>query len=289
MTGRVLLVGAGPGDPELLTLKAVRALRMADVVLHDDLVPPAILAYVRPGARLVAVGKRGGCRSTPQAFIEQLLIREARAGNVVVRLEGRRSLRVRTRRRRASMHSRRGHRRRRRPRHHRGTRGAGLRSESPSRTATSRTALPGDRPRGRRRRGARLACARRLAPDPRRSTWARAARASCARRCARRACPRPPRSPSSRTRRGRSKKRSSPRSDVRRATSRQAGLASPAIIVIGDVAAYGRRACSREAGVARLIRPSRAGRRAPTSRSRAARRAARGSPGRPRAAWDAGT
>jgi uroporphyrin-III C-methyltransferase len=88
MRGRVLLVGAGPGDPELLTQKAVRALRAADVVLHDDLVPPAILAYVRPGARVVAVGKRGGCRSTPQAFIEQLLVREARAGNIVVRLKG---------------------------------------------------------------------------------------------------------------------------------------------------------------------------------------------------------
>jgi len=88
VTGRVLLVGAGPGDPELLTLKAVRALAMADVVLHDDLVPAAILAFVRRGARVVAVGKRGGCLSTPQAFIEQLLVREARAGNLVVRLKG---------------------------------------------------------------------------------------------------------------------------------------------------------------------------------------------------------
>jgi hypothetical protein len=84
----VLLVGAGPGDPELLTLKAVGALGMADVVLHDDLVPPAILAFVREGASLVPVGKRGGCRSTPQAFIEQLMIREAMAGNAVVRLKG---------------------------------------------------------------------------------------------------------------------------------------------------------------------------------------------------------
>jgi uroporphyrin-III C-methyltransferase len=86
--GRVVLVGAGPGDPELLTLRAVRALREADVVLHDDLVPPAILAYARGGARMVPVGKRGGCRSTPQVFIEQLLIREARAGHNVVRLKG---------------------------------------------------------------------------------------------------------------------------------------------------------------------------------------------------------
>jgi uroporphyrin-III C-methyltransferase len=58
------------------------------VILHDDLVPPAILAFARAGARIVAVGKRGGCLSTPQAFIEQLLVREARAGNVVVRLKG---------------------------------------------------------------------------------------------------------------------------------------------------------------------------------------------------------
>ena len=86
--GRVALVGAGPGDPELLTLKAVRALASADVVLHDDLVAQAILDFVRGGARLVAVGKRGGCKSTPQAFIEQLMIREARAGHFVVRLKG---------------------------------------------------------------------------------------------------------------------------------------------------------------------------------------------------------
>jgi len=86
--GSVWLVGAGPGDPELLTLKAVRVLGLADVVLHDDLVAPAILAHVRRGARIIAVGKRGGCASTPQSFIEQLLIREARAGRVVVRLKG---------------------------------------------------------------------------------------------------------------------------------------------------------------------------------------------------------
>jgi uroporphyrin-III C-methyltransferase len=86
--GRVILVGAGPGDPELLTLKAARALREADVVLYDDLVAPDILALLRPEARRIAVGKRGGCRSTPQAFIEQLMVREARAGNVVARLKG---------------------------------------------------------------------------------------------------------------------------------------------------------------------------------------------------------
>jgi len=88
MKGRVTLVGAGPGDPELLTLKAARLLREADVVLYDALVAPEILALVRHGARLIAVGKRGGCRSTPQRFIERLLIREARAGHNVVRLKG---------------------------------------------------------------------------------------------------------------------------------------------------------------------------------------------------------
>ena len=86
--GRVILVGAGPGDPELLTLKAVRALRCADVVLHDDLVAPEVLAFLRPYARRIPVGKRGGCQSTPQAFIEQLMVREARAGHLVVRLKG---------------------------------------------------------------------------------------------------------------------------------------------------------------------------------------------------------
>lgn len=86
--GRVLLVGAGPGDPELLTLRAVRALRDADVVLHDDLVTSAILAHASPRARLVPVGKRGGCVSTPQPFIEQLMLHEARSGRSVVRLKG---------------------------------------------------------------------------------------------------------------------------------------------------------------------------------------------------------
>jgi uroporphyrin-III C-methyltransferase len=88
MGGKVYLVGAGPGDPELVTLKAVRALGEAEVVLHDDLVNPAILAHARPGARLVPVGKRGGCRSTPQAFIERLMVRLARRGAVVARLKG---------------------------------------------------------------------------------------------------------------------------------------------------------------------------------------------------------
>jgi uroporphyrin-III C-methyltransferase len=88
MTGRVYLVGAGPGDPELLTLKAVRVLSSADVILVDDLVAPEILAHANPAARLIRVGKRGGCKSTPQDFIERLMIAEARKGLSVVRLKG---------------------------------------------------------------------------------------------------------------------------------------------------------------------------------------------------------
>lgn len=86
--GKVYLVGAGPGDPELLTLKAVRALGEADVILIDDLVNPAVLSHTRANTRIVQVGKRGGCPSTSQAFIERLMIKEASAGNVVVRLKG---------------------------------------------------------------------------------------------------------------------------------------------------------------------------------------------------------
>jgi uroporphyrin-III C-methyltransferase len=88
MNGSVLLVGAGPGDPELLTLKAVRAIAAADVILIDDLVNRAVLEHARAGVRVIEVGKRGGCRSTPQAFIERLMLQEARAGRTVVRLKG---------------------------------------------------------------------------------------------------------------------------------------------------------------------------------------------------------
>jgi uroporphyrin-III C-methyltransferase len=87
-TGKVWLVGAGPGDPELLTLKAVRAIAAADVLLVDDLVNPQVLAHASPKARIVQVGKRGGCRSTAQDFIERLMVSEAQAGRCVVRLKG---------------------------------------------------------------------------------------------------------------------------------------------------------------------------------------------------------
>jgi uroporphyrin-III C-methyltransferase len=84
----VQLVGAGPGDPELLTVKAVRAIRRATVLLVDDLVGEGVLRYARRSARIVHVGKRGGCASTPQAFIERLIAAEAWRGERVVRLKG---------------------------------------------------------------------------------------------------------------------------------------------------------------------------------------------------------
>lgn len=87
-TGKVYLIGAGPGDPELMTLKAVRLLHSADVVLVDDLVNRAVLAHARMDARIIEVGKRGGCQSTPQDFIHRQMINEARTGKVVARLKG---------------------------------------------------------------------------------------------------------------------------------------------------------------------------------------------------------
>jgi uroporphyrin-III C-methyltransferase len=86
--GTVTLVGAGPGDPELLTLKAVKAIAAATVILVDDLVNDAVLAHAQSTARIVHVGKRGGCKSTPQAFIEKLMVMAAREGETVVRLKG---------------------------------------------------------------------------------------------------------------------------------------------------------------------------------------------------------
>jgi uroporphyrin-III C-methyltransferase len=86
--GKVFLIGAGPGDPELMTLKAVRALRTADVVMVDDLVNRDCLAHARPDARIIRVGKRGGCRSTPQRFIHKLLVRYAKQGRTIARLKG---------------------------------------------------------------------------------------------------------------------------------------------------------------------------------------------------------
>lgn len=86
--GIVHIVGAGPGDPELLTLKALRALQDADVIIHDKLVSTEVLDRARRDARRIYVGKTRGDHSVPQHQIEQLMIEEARAGHRVVRLKG---------------------------------------------------------------------------------------------------------------------------------------------------------------------------------------------------------
>jgi uroporphyrin-III C-methyltransferase len=87
-TGRVHLVGAGPGDPDLLTLRAARLIMAADLVVHDGLVSPEILAMAHPRARLVSVAKRRSRHTMPQEDINALLVREACAGKEVVRLKG---------------------------------------------------------------------------------------------------------------------------------------------------------------------------------------------------------
>ena len=86
--GRVLLVGAGPGDPELLTVKAVRALKAADVILYDRLVGLGVLDHARREAELIPVGKAKGQHSVPQSEINALLIARAKVGQTVVRLKG---------------------------------------------------------------------------------------------------------------------------------------------------------------------------------------------------------
>jgi uroporphyrinogen III methyltransferase / synthase len=88
VSGFVYLVGAGPGDPGLLTVRAVDVLGRADVVLHDRLTPAEALHAVRDGAEVVDVGKVGGGPQVPQAETERLLLEHARAGRVVVRLKG---------------------------------------------------------------------------------------------------------------------------------------------------------------------------------------------------------
>ncbi len=88
MPGQVALVGAGPGDPEMLTLKAAKAISQATVLLIDDLVNEEVLIHASPQARLIHVGKRGGCASTPQNLILKLMVQEAKKGEAVVRLKG---------------------------------------------------------------------------------------------------------------------------------------------------------------------------------------------------------
>jgi uroporphyrin-III C-methyltransferase len=87
MNGKVYLVGAGPGDPELLTVKALRLLQTADVVLHDDLVTPEILSLISPDAEVQNVGKRAGSKKIRQEEINFLMVARAAAGVQVVRLK----------------------------------------------------------------------------------------------------------------------------------------------------------------------------------------------------------
>ncbi len=87
MTGKVYLVGAGPGDPELLTLKALKLLKSADVVLHDDLISPEILAFIPSSTEVQTVGKRFGQKRISQAEINALMVQNALLGLQVVRLK----------------------------------------------------------------------------------------------------------------------------------------------------------------------------------------------------------
>ncbi|HTE63925.1 MAG TPA: uroporphyrinogen-III C-methyltransferase [Solirubrobacteraceae bacterium] len=86
--GTVYLVGAGPGDPGLLTVRAAELIGRADVILHDRLIPPGVLDRARPDAEIVFVGKQGGGEQVPQREIDRLLLDRARAGKDVVRLKG---------------------------------------------------------------------------------------------------------------------------------------------------------------------------------------------------------
>jgi uroporphyrin-III C-methyltransferase len=88
VTGRVLLVGAGPGDPKLITVRGAEALAEADVVVYDRLVAPGLLDLAPPAAERLYVGKEPGCAAMPQAEIEALLVERALAGSTVVRLKG---------------------------------------------------------------------------------------------------------------------------------------------------------------------------------------------------------
>src|SRR5579859_4190878 len=88
MKGKVYLVGAGPGDPELLTLKAARLLAQADIVLHDSLVSREVLQRISSGAEVIDVGKRCGWKLLSQEEINALLVSYAASHEIVVRLKG---------------------------------------------------------------------------------------------------------------------------------------------------------------------------------------------------------
>jgi uroporphyrin-III C-methyltransferase len=87
-TGKVYLIGAGPGDPKLLTIRAAEAIRAADVIVYDYLVNPEVLSHSRPSVELIYAGKRGGEKSISQQQINRLLIDRATTGQIVARLKG---------------------------------------------------------------------------------------------------------------------------------------------------------------------------------------------------------
>ncbi|HEX5484753.1 MAG TPA: uroporphyrinogen-III C-methyltransferase, partial [Limnobacter sp.] len=86
--GRVVLIGAGPGAEDLITVRGLRLLEQADCVFHDALVSPSLLLHARPNAKIVAVGKRCGKQSTAQTFINKQLVLAAQQHALVVRLKG---------------------------------------------------------------------------------------------------------------------------------------------------------------------------------------------------------
>lgn len=88
MIGKVFLIGAGPGDPELMTLRAIRMLEAANVVVYDKLVSSEILAMSPPDARMISVGKSPKCHPVTQDGINNILVKEALAGHTVARLKG---------------------------------------------------------------------------------------------------------------------------------------------------------------------------------------------------------
>src|SRR5215831_16356374 len=87
-SGIVYVVGAGPGDPDLITVKGLRCLRQVDVVLHDRLVDPRLFQEVRPDAKVIDVGKRKGTEDEQQARIHKLMLHYWLAGKIVCRLKG---------------------------------------------------------------------------------------------------------------------------------------------------------------------------------------------------------
>ena len=86
--GKVYLVGAGPGRADLLTVRAVELLKVADVIVHDRLVQPDVLSMARTDAERIDVGKPVGCHESRQDEINEVLVRKAREGRTVVRLKG---------------------------------------------------------------------------------------------------------------------------------------------------------------------------------------------------------